>query len=96
MENEKKKDWTPEQVDTTISMTLAFLCFIGLIALAVWVDIRSSAKGAERLFSRDIMIYLFGVVTTWVGNIMSSHYGKKMAEMQNQKQGTNQKGDAKP
>lgn len=86
----KEKKWTNEQWDTTISMLCAFAGLFGLVGGIIYLDAKHDNTGTDRLFGRDIIIYLFGVITQWITSIISNHHGKKMAQMNQQNGGHHQ------
>ena len=82
--------------DTTVSTVLPFLAFMGLGAVLVILDVALKPDAnADRYLGRDIVLYLFGAISNWISQIMASHHGKKMAEIQNQKNGMNQNGESR-
>ena len=73
----EKKGWTNEQWDTTISMVGAFLGLFGLVGGIIYLDAKNDNTGTDRLFSRDIILFLLGSFTTWITSIISNHHEKK-------------------
>ncbi len=73
--------------DSTVSTIFAFVGFIGLGIALIILDVRlKQSTNAERYLSRDIILYLFGALSNWITAIISNHHGKKMAEMNQNKE----------